>query len=65
MSIGAGEYALGVVATAMVILSLWPVRRLASAVGIRAHGTHRLELEVPPTGSVAAVWPGSRNTVAT
>ena len=55
VSIGAGEYALGVVATAMVILSLWPVRKLVTAVGIRAHRSHRLELEMLPTGSVAAV----------
>ena len=34
--VGAGEYGLGVVATAIVLLSLWPVRKLADAVGLRA-----------------------------
>ena len=35
VAIGAGEYGLGAVATAVVLLSLWPVRMLANAVGIR------------------------------
>lgn len=55
VAIGAGEYGLGVVATAIVLLSLWPVRKLADAVGIRASHTHRLELELEPDASVAAV----------
>ncbi len=33
VSIGAGEYGLGVVATAIVLLSLWPVRKLATRSG--------------------------------
>jgi putative Mg2+ transporter-C (MgtC) family protein len=55
VTVGAGDYGLGVVATAIVLLSLWPVRKLASAVGLRADRTHRLELELEETGSVAAV----------
>jgi putative Mg2+ transporter-C (MgtC) family protein len=55
VAIGAGEYGLGVVATAVVLLSLWPVRMLANAVGIRASRSHRLEAELLPGGSVAAV----------
>lgn len=55
VAIGAGEYGLGVVATAIVILSLWPMRKLATAVGIRASHTHRLELELEPDASVAAL----------
>ena len=55
VSIGAGEYGLGVVATAIVLLSLWPVRKLADAVGLRADHSHRLELELDAQGSVAAV----------
>jgi putative Mg2+ transporter-C (MgtC) family protein len=55
VAVGAGEYGLGVIATAIVLLSLWPVRKLASAVGIRANRTHRLELELEAHGSVAAV----------
>ena len=55
VAVGAGEYGLGVVATAIVLLSLWPVRMLANAVGIRATRTHRLEIELEPSGSVAGV----------
>ena len=55
VAVGAGEYALGVVATAIVLLSLWPVRMLATAVGIRASHAHRLELELEAQGSIAAV----------
>jgi putative Mg2+ transporter-C (MgtC) family protein len=55
VAIGAGQYGLGVVATAIVLLSLWPVRMLASAVGVRARRTRRLELELEPTASVADV----------
>ena len=55
VAVGAGDYALGIVATAIVLLSLWPVRMLADAIGIRARRSHRLELELEPGGSVAAV----------
>jgi len=55
VAIGAGQYGLGVVATAVVLLSLWPLRMLASAVGVRARRTRRLELELEPTASVADV----------
>lgn len=55
VAIGAGEYGLGVVATAIVLLSLWPMRKLADAVGLRASHSHRLELELAPEGSVAGV----------
>jgi putative Mg2+ transporter-C (MgtC) family protein len=55
VAVGAGEYGLGVIATAIVLLSLWPVRKLADAVGIRASHMHRLELELEAHGSVASV----------
>ena len=55
VTVGAGEYGLGVVATAIVLLSLWPMRKLADAVGLRARHSHRLELELEPDASVAAV----------
>jgi putative Mg2+ transporter-C (MgtC) family protein len=55
VAVGAGDYALGVVATSIVLLSLWPVRVLANAAGLRASRTHRLELVLEPRGSVAAV----------
>jgi len=38
VSIGAGLYALGIVATAIVLLSLWPVRRIADMLGLRSRG---------------------------
>ena len=55
VAIGAGEYGLGVFATAIVLLSLWPMRKLADSVGLRASQSHRLELELEPRGSVAGV----------
>jgi len=55
VAIGAGDYGLGVFATAIVLLSLWPVKALADAIGLRAKRSHRLELELAPGGSVAAV----------
>jgi putative Mg2+ transporter-C (MgtC) family protein len=55
VAVGAGDYGLGVVATAIVLLSLWPVRMLANALGLRASRGHRLELELEPQGSAAAV----------
>ena len=42
-------------ATAIVLLSLWPLRKLADAVGLRASRTHRLELELSPEASVSSV----------
>ena len=55
VSVGAGDYGLGVVATLIILLSLWPVRKLANAVGIRAKRSHRLELELEPQASIAGV----------
>jgi putative Mg2+ transporter-C (MgtC) family protein len=55
VTVGAGEYALGVVAAVLVVASLWPVRRLAHAVGLRRDRTHRLRLELAPNASVASV----------
>ena len=55
VAVGAGDYALGVFATVIVLVSLWPLRVIANAVGIRASRTHRLEVELEPQGSVASV----------
>ena len=55
VSVGAGDYGLGVVATLIILLSLWPMRKLATAVGIRAKRSHRLELELEPQASIADV----------
>ena len=37
--VGAGEYALGVTATLILLLSLWPVRKLAALLGLRSSRT--------------------------
>jgi putative Mg2+ transporter-C (MgtC) family protein len=55
VAVGAGDYGLGVVATLIVLLSLWPLRVIADVVGLRAKHSHRLELELEPGGSVASV----------
>lgn len=55
VTVAAGDYGLGIVATAAVLLSLWPVRELARLVGLRGERTHRLELELDPAASLAAV----------
>lgn len=44
--VGAGEYALGVTATLILILSLWPVRMLAAFLGLRSTRTRELALDV-------------------
>jgi putative Mg2+ transporter-C (MgtC) family protein len=55
VAVGAGEYVLALVASATVILSLWPVRKLARMVGLRAERTHRLQLELGPDARIADV----------
>lgn len=44
--VGAGEYELGLAATAILLLSLWPVRKLAAFLGLRSRRMHELVLEV-------------------
>jgi len=46
VSIGAGLYALGIVATAIVLLSLWPVRRIADMLGLRSRGPVTVVVEL-------------------
>jgi putative Mg2+ transporter-C (MgtC) family protein len=48
VSVGAGEYALAVFATAVVLVSLWPVRQLAKFLGLRRRHAKRLELVLDP-----------------
>lgn len=58
VSVGAGEYALGIFATAVVLVSLWPVRQLAKYLGLRRSDarTVRLVLEPgTPLGEVVGV----------
>jgi putative Mg2+ transporter-C (MgtC) family protein len=53
--VGAGEYALGVAATLVLILSLWPVRKLAALLGLRSNRTRELELDVNPDITLGTV----------
>jgi putative Mg2+ transporter-C (MgtC) family protein len=55
VSVGAGLYTLGVVATAIVLLSLWPVRRLADVLGLRSSGPVTLFVELERGAGVAGV----------
>jgi putative Mg2+ transporter-C (MgtC) family protein len=55
VSVGAGEYALGVFATAVVLISLWPLRQLARFLGLRGHRTKRLELVLDPGTSISEI----------
>jgi putative Mg2+ transporter-C (MgtC) family protein len=55
VSVGAGLYVLGVVATAIVLLSLWPVRRLADLLGLRSRGAVTLVVDLQPGAGVAGV----------
>jgi len=47
--VAAGEYWLGVIAAAAVLLSLWPVKRAAALLGIRSRKGRRLVLELDPS----------------
>jgi putative Mg2+ transporter-C (MgtC) family protein len=53
--VGAGEYALGVTATLILILSLWPVRKLAAFLGLRSNRLRELELDVDEDITLGAV----------
>jgi putative Mg2+ transporter-C (MgtC) family protein len=50
-----GWYAIAVATTAIVVASLWPLRQLATALGVRSPGAQRLEVQLVPDGSVGAV----------
>jgi putative Mg2+ transporter-C (MgtC) family protein len=50
-----GWYAIAVATTAIVLASLWPLKRLAKLLGLRSPGPHRLEVCLVPGGSVAVV----------
>jgi putative Mg2+ transporter-C (MgtC) family protein len=53
VTVGSGLYALGLVATALVLLSLWPVRGLVSGLGPARR--RRVEVELEPGGKVADI----------
>lgn len=55
VSVGAGLYALGVVATAIVLLSLWPVRQLADLLGLRSRGPVTMFVDLERGAGVAGV----------
>ena len=55
VSVGAGEYALGIFATAVVLVSLWPVRQAARLLGLRSSRSTRLELVVDPETRIADI----------
>jgi putative Mg2+ transporter-C (MgtC) family protein len=44
--VASGEYWLGVIAAAAVLLSLWPVRRVAALLGLRTRRGRRLVVEL-------------------
>ena len=52
VAIGSGMYAVGLFGTAIVLLSLWPVKRLASGFGLRA-GSKRVEIDLQPDAGLA------------
>jgi putative Mg2+ transporter-C (MgtC) family protein len=47
-----GLYELASLTTAIVLLSLWPLLKLASLAGVRRKGFQRLAIELEPTGRV-------------
>jgi putative Mg2+ transporter-C (MgtC) family protein len=51
----AGGYAWAVATTAIVLLSLWPLRRIAGLAGVRRKGAQRLAVVLSPAAKVADV----------
>ena len=52
---GAGQYALAIFATAVVLVSLWPVKQLARYLGLRRTGSRRLVVLLEPRSTVGEV----------
>jgi putative Mg2+ transporter-C (MgtC) family protein len=50
-----GLYWLSLATTGIVLASLWPLRQLATQIGIRSKGAQRLAVVLAPDGSVARV----------
>jgi putative Mg2+ transporter-C (MgtC) family protein len=50
-----GLYELASLTTAIVLVSLWPLRQLAALVGVRRKGAQRLAVDLAPEASVAPV----------
>jgi len=51
----AGEFGWAVATTAIVLLSLWPLRRIAAVAGVRRKGSQRLAVVLAPAAKVADV----------
>jgi putative Mg2+ transporter-C (MgtC) family protein len=51
----AGEFGWAVATTAIVLLSLWPLRQVAALAGVRRKGAQRLAVVLTPSVKVAAV----------
>jgi putative Mg2+ transporter-C (MgtC) family protein len=55
VTVGAGMYVLGLIATGIVLLSLWPVKWAAGYLGLRRRRSNRLQVELAESASVADV----------
>lgn len=55
VTVGSGLYLLGIFATVLVLLSLWPVKRAADYVGLRGRRPNRLTVDLDPDTRVAEV----------
>lgn len=55
VAVGAGEYALAIFATVVVLTSLWPVRQVARLLGLRRQRSKRLALILEPGTSIAGL----------
>jgi putative Mg2+ transporter-C (MgtC) family protein len=51
--VGSGQYALGLFATAVVLVSLWPMRRAARVIGLRRRDRRSFVLLLEPGASAA------------
>ncbi len=55
IAVGAGMYSFAVATTGVVILSLWPLKKVANQFGLRAGATRQLTLALEAGGDVAPV----------
>jgi putative Mg2+ transporter-C (MgtC) family protein len=55
VTVGSGLYVLGIFGTAIVLLSLWPVKRLAHELGVRSRRAARIEVELDADGRLSDV----------
>lgn len=53
--VGAGEYALGIFATVVVLVSLWPVRQVAKYLGLRGRRSKRLVVILDPACPIGPI----------